>query len=290
MDLVDEQHRTRIVLEFLDDLLQALLEIAAVTGAGEQRAHVEREDGGIGERLGHLAFDDPLGQTFGDRRLADAGIAHVERIVLGPAAQHLDGAVDLGMAPDERIDAPVLGLLVQVDAIGLQGIGRLLAGTFILFARGLGVCVALLGTARRTHRRGAGPLADPVRDVVDGVIARHLLLLQEEGGMAFPFREDRHQHIGAGHFLASGRLHMDDGALDDALEAGGRLRILVVSGDQVGKFVVDVVGNGLAQGIQVDVTRTHDRRSIGIVDQCQQQMLERGIFVMPLVRKRQCLV
>ena len=83
---------------------------------------------------------------------------------------------------------------------------------------------------------------------------------------------------------------MDDGALDDALEAGGRLRILVVSGDQVGKFVVDVVGNGLAQGIQVDVTRTHDRCSIGIVDQCQQQMLERGIFVMPLVRKRQCLV
>ena len=45
VDLVDEQDRARILLEFLDDLLQPLLEIAAIAGAGEQRAHVEREDG-----------------------------------------------------------------------------------------------------------------------------------------------------------------------------------------------------------------------------------------------------
>jgi hypothetical protein len=43
-----------------------------------------------------------------------------------------------------------------------------------------------------------------VADVIDRVEAGHVLLLQEEGGVAFPFGEDRHQHIGAGHLLAAG--------------------------------------------------------------------------------------
>ena len=88
----------------LIDLLQPLLEIAAIAGAGEQRAHVEREDRGVLQHFGHVAFDDALGQALGDRRLADAGIADIERVVLGAAAQHLDGAVELGIAADQRID------------------------------------------------------------------------------------------------------------------------------------------------------------------------------------------
>ena len=42
VDLVDEQDRLRVLGELLQHRLQALLEIAAVLGAGEQRAHVER--------------------------------------------------------------------------------------------------------------------------------------------------------------------------------------------------------------------------------------------------------
>src|SRR6185437_14246108 len=43
MNLVDEQDRVRVRLQFLQDLLQPLLEIAAIAGAREQRPHVERE-------------------------------------------------------------------------------------------------------------------------------------------------------------------------------------------------------------------------------------------------------
>ncbi len=63
-------------------------------------------------------------------------------------------------------------------------------------------------------------------DVIDRVVAGHLLLLQEIGGVAFAFGENRDQNIGAGHFFATGRLHMNDGALDHALESGGRLGVL----------------------------------------------------------------
>ena len=171
VDLVDEQDGARIILELLDDLLQPLLEIAAIARAGEQRAHVEREDGGVGQHVRHVALDDALGQALGDRRLADAGIADIERVVLGAAAQHLDGAVDLGLAADQRIDLARLGLVVEVDAIGRQRVLLLLllAALFGLAAARAGLL--FLGAARRPRLAGAGALGDAVRDVVDRVVA-----------------------------------------------------------------------------------------------------------------------
>ena len=108
VDLVDEQDRAGLLLQLRDHRLQALLEVAAVLGAGDQRAHVERVDGAVGQHLGHLALDDQARQPFGDRGLADAGLADVQRIVLAAAAQDLDGALDLELAADQRIDAPFL--------------------------------------------------------------------------------------------------------------------------------------------------------------------------------------
>ena len=75
VDLVDEQDRVGVVLELLDHLLQPLLEVAAVAGAGEQRAHVEREDRRVGQHLRHLAVDDLARQALGDGGLADARVA-----------------------------------------------------------------------------------------------------------------------------------------------------------------------------------------------------------------------
>ena len=64
VDLVDEQDRAGIVLDLLHHRLQALLEVAAIARAGEQRAHVEREDGGVLQHLGHLALDDLARQAL----------------------------------------------------------------------------------------------------------------------------------------------------------------------------------------------------------------------------------
>ena len=126
VDLVDEHDGVRMRLDLLDDLLQALLEVAAIARAGEQRAHVEREHGGVLEHLRHLAVDDLAGEALGDRGLADARVADEERVVLLAAAEHLDRALHLGLAPDQRIDLAVLRLLVEVDAIGVERVALLL--------------------------------------------------------------------------------------------------------------------------------------------------------------------
>jgi len=57
-----------------------------------------------------------------------------------------------------------------------------------------------------------------VADVIDRVVAGHVLLLQEKRGVALALGKDRHQHIGAGDFLAAGGLHVNDRALDHALD------------------------------------------------------------------------
>ena len=293
MDLVDEQDGAGILLELLDDLLQPLLEIAAVAGAGEQRAHVEREDRGVEQHFRHVALDDALGEPLGDRRLADAGIADIERVVLGAAAEHLDGAVDLGLAADQRIDLAGARLLVQVDAIGRQRVLLLLLLAALLGRLAIAVAAALLlllDAARAAALGSAGALGDAVRDVVDRVVAGHLLFLQEIGGVALALGEDRDEHVGAGHLLAAGRLDVDDGALDDALEAGGRLGVLVVAGDEVVELGVDIGEDGVLQFVEIDVAGAHDGGRFRVVDQRQQQMLERGIFVMAFVGERQRLM
>ena len=84
VQLVDEQHDVAAgVLDLLEHRLEAVLELTAVLGAGDQRADVERDHTAVLEALGHVAGDDPLGEALGDRRLADAGLADQHRVVLG---------------------------------------------------------------------------------------------------------------------------------------------------------------------------------------------------------------
>ena len=86
--------------------MQPLLELAAVLGAGHQRAHVEGEDRLVAQPFRHVAADDALGQPFDDRGLADAGIADQDGVVLGLAGQDLDDPPDLGVPADDRVELP----------------------------------------------------------------------------------------------------------------------------------------------------------------------------------------
>ena len=45
-----------------------------------------------------------LGQALDDGGLADAGLADEHRVVLGAAGQHLHDALDLALAPDDRVE------------------------------------------------------------------------------------------------------------------------------------------------------------------------------------------
>ncbi len=268
MDFVDEQDRVRVVLERLQHALEALLEVATVLGAGQQRAHVERIHHRPGENVRHLALGDAPRQPFGDRRLADARLAHQQRIVLAATAQHLHHTLDFLLAADQRIDLAGLGQRIQV-------LGELLQRAFLAVAGfAFRIAVTMLG------RLGL-VLADAVADEVDDVQPRHTLLLQVVHGVGVLLAEDGDQHIGARHLLLAvgGRLHVHDGALDHALEAQRRLRVHLVRTRHHRGVVGDEVLQVRTEVFDVGGAGAQHLRGRRVVQQRKQQVLHRNEFV-----------
>jgi hypothetical protein len=212
--------------------------------------------------------------ALGDGGLADAGITDEEGVVLAAAAQDLNAAFHLGLAADKGVNLALAGLDVQIDAILGQG------GFLSLTGLALGGFVGFIGTGDGPRLAKGGVLGDAVGDIVDGVIARHVLFLQEIGGVGFAFGKDGDKDIGARHFVAARGLDVNRGALDDALESGGRHGFGAFDiGDEGGQVIVDEIDQGLFQRVKVNRARLHHAGGVGFVDEGQQEMFQRGEFV-----------
>ena len=121
VQLVDEEDDLALrVGDFLEDRLQPLLELAAVLRAGDERAHVERDDPLVLQPFRHVAAHDAAGEPFDDGGLADAGLADEHRVVLRAAREHLDDAADLLVAADDRIELALARQLGEVAAVALE--------------------------------------------------------------------------------------------------------------------------------------------------------------------------
>lgn len=130
VQLVDERDDLAgRVLDVVEDGLEPFLEFAAVFGAGDHRAEIERDDGLVAQALRHVAGHDALRQALHDRGLADAGLTDQHRVVLGATGQHLHHAADLVVAADDRVEFAFAGAGGQVGGVLLQRlIGRLRFG------------------------------------------------------------------------------------------------------------------------------------------------------------------
>ena len=110
VELVDEEDDLPLrVLDGLEHRLQPLLELAAVLGPGDERAHVEGDDALALQALGDVPAHDPLGQPLHDRGLADAGRPDQHGVVLGAAREDLDHPPDLLVAADDGIELALPG-------------------------------------------------------------------------------------------------------------------------------------------------------------------------------------
>ena len=107
-------------LHLVEHALQPLLEFAAIFSARDQRAHIERHQGAVFQRIRHVAIGDAQRQTFGDGSLANARVANQDGIVLGPASKDLDGAADFLVAADDGIQLAVPRRLRKVASEFLE--------------------------------------------------------------------------------------------------------------------------------------------------------------------------
>ncbi len=109
-------------LDLLDHRLEPVLELAAELRSCHHRRQVERDEPLVLERLGHIPAHDAMSDALDDRRLADAGLADEHGVVLGAPREHLDGATDLLVAADHRIDLSASRHLRQIARVLLEGL------------------------------------------------------------------------------------------------------------------------------------------------------------------------
>ena len=196
VQLVEEQHDLPAgVLDLLQHGLQALLELAAVLRAGQQRADVQRDDAAVAQRLGDVAGDDALGEALDDRRLADAGLADEHGVVLRAPAEHLDDAADLVVAADDRVELAVVGLGGEVAAVALERLDGLLG--------------RLVGHRTRAH----------LGERLQHAVVRRALRLQGAAGGAVVVGQ-REQHVLDGDEAVLQRAHLALGAAQGLQDLG----------------------------------------------------------------------
>ena len=97
-------------------------------------------------------------------------------------------------AADQGVNIALFGFDVQVDAIFGQR-------AFLHLTIGIGKGFTFVrGTRDRAAFAECRVFGDTVSNKVHGVIAGHVLFLQEIGRIAFAFGKNRNKHIGTGHF------------------------------------------------------------------------------------------
>ena len=125
VQLVDEEDDLAFaLLHFIEHGLEAFLELAAVLGTGDQRAHVQGVELVTAQALGHVALDDTEGQAFHDGRLAHPGLTDEHGVVLGTTGQDAHHTADLGITADDRVHLALTGGFHQVTGVLAQGLHR----------------------------------------------------------------------------------------------------------------------------------------------------------------------
>ena len=198
VQLVDEQDRVVGVAELLDDLLEPLLELAAVLGAGDEGADVQGQDPLVEQDVRDVARDDAVRQALGDGRLAHARLADQRRVVLRLPAEDLDDPLDLLLAADHRVELVGAGRLREVDAECVDG--RRLAGA-----------LGLLG------RAGRGGLRQDADDLVADLVQVDAQALEHTGGDALALADEPEQQVLRPDVVVTEPARFVDRQLDDAL-------------------------------------------------------------------------
>ena len=263
VQLVDEQHDVAARADLLEDLLQALLEVAAITRARDQRAEVERVDLLSLEGLGDLAADDVLREALHDRGLADAGLADQHRVVLGPARQHLHDPLDLLLAADHRVELGVTRELGEVPAELVEH-HRALTGLLALPARRRLALAGGVAGQELDHR-----LADAVEVGAE--------LLQDLRGDALALADEAEQDVLGADVVVTELQGLAERELQDLLGAGRegdvtRRRRLALADD-----LLDL----LAHRLERDVERLERLGGdpFSFVDQAEQDVLGPDVVV-----------
>src|SRR5579875_52141 len=116
VQFVDKDDGVLRLHQLFHDGLQALLKLAAVFGSRNNQRKVKSKNSFVSQEGGNVAFRNPFRQPFNNGGLADAGLADQHRIVLRPAAEDLNHALNFILPPDQGVELVFKRGLSQITA------------------------------------------------------------------------------------------------------------------------------------------------------------------------------
>ena len=209
------------------------------------------------KRFRNVLLVDAQRQPLGDGGLAHPRVAHVDGVVLAPPAQHVDGAGDLVVAADERVQQALGGLLHQLGGEGFQRIALRRLPAFLVLLRPGSVRLRLL----------LRQLGDAVGDVVDEVEAADVLGFQQVAGVALLLTVHGHQQVAALDLGLLRGLGVNEGALDDTVKAQGLLRLLLRPLGQRLQAALEELFQLVPQAVEVAAAVEDDFAGVAVVEQ-----------------------
>ncbi len=188
---------------FFDQALETIFEFALHASPCLQQRQVERSNVHVLERRRHIALCDAQCESLDNRGLPHARFAGEDGIVLPATGENVDDLANLRIAPEDRIDFPLLRIAGQVDGV-LVEIGRLATDGLGRIARACG----------GTNRRAAGGCL--LRERQDA----HQILAQSIGIDLLEFLADV-LHQPRKLFVRSQGQHTESGANRAGIEIDG---------------------------------------------------------------------
>ena len=269
VQLVDEQDDVAAGADLLQHLLEALLEVAAVAGTGDERAEVERVQLLADERLGHVAVDDVGGEALDDRGLADAGLADQHGVVLGAARQHLHHPLDLLLAPDDRVELLVAGELGEV------------AAELVEHERAAGLRLAGAAALRRALL-AAGVAGEELDDLLADAREVGAQLHEDLGGDALTLADEAEEDVLGADVVVAELQRLAEAQLEDLLGPGREGDVARRGGAAVTDDLLDLG----AHGLQRDAERLErlGGDALTLVDQAEQDVLGADVVVVEQAR------
>ena len=220
VDLVDEQQDVAARLDLLEHLLQTLLEVAAVAGAGHECAEVERVELLVGERVGDVVVDDLLGEALDDRRLADARLTDQHRVVLRAPREDLHDPFELARPPDHRIERALARGLGEVAAELIEDLA-VAALLVAVLAGGADAGRGLLGAAGATGGTGRALVAgEQLDDLLANAGEVGAELDEHLGGDALALADEAQQDVLGADVVVAELQRLAQREFEDLLGAG----------------------------------------------------------------------
>ena len=284
VDLVDEEDHVRAVLQLVHHRLHALLELAAVLGAGHQAGDVQRHDALVEEHAAHLALHDAQGQALGNGALAHAGLADQHGVVLLAAAQHLAHAFDLLLAAHDGVQLALLGHLGQVAAEVVQH-GRLALGVALLAGPaatvgGAALVVVIVGAAAGHLGLGTAVSGqDALHFLLHGVVV-HVEAAERAGGQVVLVLQHAQQQVLGIDVGALEQLGLEEGDLEHLLGLAHQPDLVLLRGVHGGGGL-HAMFHHAAKLVQVHLQAAQDLHGIAFAfpDDAEQDVFDADMVV-----------